>query len=84
MGGEADGNHPASRGGLIIRLIYRTMDDLTQARFERDEARREFVDASLKANKQSLKAIAARARWVLANDAVRSLERDEMSFPSLA
>lgn len=58
--------------------------ELEAARLDRDSARRQFVDASLEANKQSLKATAARARWVLANDTVRSLERDEMAYPSLA
>jgi hypothetical protein len=57
--------------------------ELEQARQDRDEARRAFVEETHKANKHTLKAKAARARWVLANDEVRAQERDEMAFPSM-
>jgi hypothetical protein len=56
------------------------MDELEQARQDRDEARRAFVEETHKAIKHSLKAKAARAQWVLANDAVRAQERDEMAY----
>ena len=59
--------------------------ELEEARLERDRYFSIFVEESAKATKHSLKAQAARARYMLANDAVRALERDAMAYgPQLA
>lgn len=58
--------------------------ELEAARLERDTNFSVFVDESAKATKHSLKALAARARYMLANAAVRALERDMLSYPALA
>lgn len=55
-------------------------NELEEARLERDSNFSAFVEESAKANKHSLKAQAARARYILANDAVRALERDAMAY----
>ncbi len=55
------------------------MHELEAARMQRDAAFSEFVDESAKATKHALKAKAARARYILARDEVRELERDIMA-----
>jgi hypothetical protein len=57
------------------------MDELERARGERDAAFIEFVEASGKATKHSLKARAARKRYMLARDEVAALEREVLSYP---
>ena len=57
------------------------MDELEQKRVERDEAFNAFLQESAKATKHDLKARAARHRYILASDAVRSMERDLLAFP---
>lgn len=57
------------------------MDELTKARAERDEAFQEFAIESAKANKATLKAKAARHKYMLAAAEVRELERDALSMP---
>jgi hypothetical protein len=59
------------------------MTELEQARLERDEAFGQFVEHSGKSQKHQLKAQAARAKYVLARDTVRALERDIMAYPEL-
>jgi hypothetical protein len=56
------------------------MNELQDARQERDNSFSIFVEESAKATKHSLKAQAARARYILANDAVRAMERDAMAY----
>jgi hypothetical protein len=56
------------------------MDELEQARADRESAFSSFVEESTKASKHSLKAKAARKRYMLANDEVRALERDILSY----
>ena len=56
------------------------MNELEQARIERDEQFSLFVVESTKADKHALKARAARARYMLANASVRSLERDMLAY----
>jgi hypothetical protein len=57
------------------------MDELTEARKERDESFEVFMTESAKATKHTLKAQAARKRYMLARDAVRGLEFDLLAFP---
>lgn len=57
------------------------MNELEEARRERDEAFNEFIEHSAKATKHDVKARAARHKYILASDAVRSLERDLLAFP---
>jgi hypothetical protein len=59
------------------------MNELEDARLERDSNFSIFVDESAKATKHSLKAQAARAKYMLASSAVRALERDAMTYPAL-
>jgi Cu/Ag efflux protein CusF len=56
------------------------MTELEEARQERDEAFGEFVKHSSLATKETLKAQAARKRYTLANEEVRSMERDAMTY----
>ena len=55
-------------------------NELEEARLERDTNFSIFIEESAKATKHSLRARAARARYLLANDAVRALERDAMAY----
>lgn len=57
------------------------IEELIAARAERDTAFNEFVAESAKATKHSLKAKAARHRYMLARDEVRALEFDYLSNP---
>lgn len=54
------------------------MHELDEARLERDTGFSVFAEESAKATRHSLKAQAARARYILASDEVRALERDAM------
>lgn len=56
-------------------------DELAKARAERDEAFNLFVEESAKASKHSLKAKAARHKYMLARDEVRALEFDYLVNP---
>jgi len=57
------------------------MDELESARRERDEEFNTFMEHSAKATKHDVRARAARHRYILASDRVRSLERDLLAFP---
>jgi hypothetical protein len=57
------------------------MEELLKARAERDEAFAEFASESARATKHSLKATAARARYMLAAAEVREMERDVLGMP---
>ncbi len=56
-------------------------EELAKARVERDTAFNEFVDESARATKHSLKAQAARHRYMCARDEVRALEFDYLTQP---
>lgn len=60
------------------------MNELEQARQERDSHFSEFVEESRKATKHNLRAQAARAKYVLARDTVRALERDVLAYGPIA
>jgi hypothetical protein len=55
--------------------------ELDQLRQERTEAWSEFVAQQSKATKFTLKAQAARHRYMLVNEEVRAIERDMLAFP---
>lgn len=57
------------------------MNELESARQDRDVAFSEFIAESAKATKHTLKAKAARHRYMLANEEVRAQERELLSFP---
>lgn len=57
------------------------MPELETARKERDELFTQFVEESSKATKHSLKAIALRNKYRLANAEVKALEVDYLTTP---
>lgn len=57
------------------------MNELEVARQARDIAFSEFVSESAKATKHSVKAKAARHKYMLASSEVREIERDLLSYP---
>jgi hypothetical protein len=59
------------------------MNELEEARLERDEAWNELVTHRQKVDTHAQKVIAARARFVLARSAVAALEQDAMAYPAL-
>lgn len=56
------------------------MNELEQARLERDTQFSIFVVESSKADKHATKAQAARARYMLAAAECRALERDHLAY----
>jgi hypothetical protein len=62
---------------------YKQMNELDEARLERDEAWKELVTHRQKVDAHAQKVIAARARFVLARSAVAALEQDAMAYPTL-
>lgn len=65
---------------VFEREVEHIGSELEQARRCRDESFSTFVEESAKATKHSLKAKASRAKYMLARDEVRALERDIMSY----
>lgn len=57
------------------------MPELELARQQRDEAFTTFVLESEKATKHTVKAGAARHKYMLAANEVRAIERDLLAFP---
>jgi hypothetical protein len=55
--------------------------ELEQARQERDTAFSEFMKESAAATKHTIKARAARAKYMRAQQEVRAIERDLLAFP---
>jgi hypothetical protein len=59
------------------------MNELEDARLERDEAWKQLLVHRQKVDAHTQKATAARARFVLARSAVAALEQDMMAYPAL-
>lgn len=59
-------------------------NELEEARRERDEAFAKLLEASAKITKHNVEATKYRKAFTIASDTVRSLERDLISYPSLA
>lgn len=57
------------------------MIELEQARIDRDAAFTQFMEESAKATKHTIRAKAARAKYIAAADEVRAIERDLLAFP---
>jgi hypothetical protein len=73
VGRIAYGYHSAWFRGAITRIPSGPMNELEEARLERDTSFSAFVEESAKATKHSLRAKAASARYMLARDEVRAL-----------
>ena len=57
------------------------MSELEEVRIARDAAFSVFMDESAKATKHTLKAKAARHRYMTAQQEVRAIERDLLAYP---
>jgi hypothetical protein len=72
------------RSSNLLAKKLTSVNELEQARQERDQQFATFVEESRKATKHNLRAQAARAKYVLARDEVRALEREILAYGPIA